>query len=160
MYFWEHVEEGILDTSQMYNLYFIFVPKQKVRESCAKGYCQNCISTASDGENRSVIQSLRIITTCLSILYAITLNIGKINQDYKIWHLILSLCFCWKYREPGCMGIIIAFRGNSHLLSEINTSKKFSNDVQNTSAEKSLLVIFTGDFFPRKKIIKYFSKLW
>lgn len=36
MCFWEHVEEGILDTSQMYNLYFIFVPKQKVRESCVQ----------------------------------------------------------------------------------------------------------------------------
>lgn len=32
MCFWEHVEEGILDTSQMYNLYFVFPSKQKVRE--------------------------------------------------------------------------------------------------------------------------------
>lgn len=156
MCFWEHVEEGILDTPQMYNLYFIFPSKQKVREYCAKGYCQNCISTGNAGKNR-VIQTLRNITTYLSILYAITLNAWKVKQDYKIWHLIL--CFCWKYREPGCMGIIITLRGNSHLLSEVNTSKKFSKDVQNISVEKSLLVIFTSDF-SKEKIIKYFYKLW
>lgn len=55
------------------------------------------------------------------------------------------------------MGIIIALRENSHLLSEINTSKKFSNDVQSISAEKSLLVIFTSDFSPQgKKLLNIF----